>query len=174
MDILIDFLPLFAPCSPEDQSQGDLLHQRRHQDRAGDQEQDHLQAERRDGARPEEDCAVAQGRPAVHLRGDERHQRPLLGHGPEAGRKPGHHLAAALAEGTERVQEDFPKHPQAAVLGGSWRIAVSSCFYKRHRSLSCVISVTSRDWLNGNCLLMCKEQTRPSGASYLSLCREVI
>ena len=60
---------------------------------------------------------MAEGRPAVHLRGDERHQRCLPGHGPEDGRQPGHHLAEALAEGTARVQEDFPQHPQAAVLG---------------------------------------------------------
>lgn len=59
---------------------------------------------------------MAEGRAAVHLRGDERHQRPLPGHGPEDGRKPGHHLSEALAEGTARVQEDFTKHPQAAVL----------------------------------------------------------
>lgn len=102
--------------SSEDQSEGDLLHQRRHQNRAGDQEQDHLQAERRDGEGPEEDGAVAEGRAAVHLRGDERHQRALPGHGPEDGRPPGHHLSEALAEGTARVQEDFPEHPQAAVL----------------------------------------------------------
>lgn len=96
-------LSLLLTSSSEDQSEGDLLHQRRHQDSAGDQEQDHLQAERRDGARPEEDGAVAEGRPAVHLRGDERHQRRLPGHGPEDGRPSGHHLAEALAEGTARV-----------------------------------------------------------------------
>uniref|UniRef100_A0A4W6EWY6 Secreted frizzled-related protein 2 n=1 Tax=Lates calcarifer TaxID=8187 RepID=A0A4W6EWY6_LATCA len=69
----------------------------------GDQEQDHLQAERRDGARPEEAGAVAEGRPAVYLRGDERHQRCLPGHGPEDGRPSDHHLAEALAEGAARV-----------------------------------------------------------------------
>lgn len=59
---------------------------------------------------------MVEGRAAVYLRGDERHQRPLPGHGPEDGRQPGHHLSAALAEGTARVQENFTKHPQAAVL----------------------------------------------------------
>lgn len=59
---------------------------------------------------------MAEGRAAVHLRGDERHQRSVSGHGPKDGRQPGHHLPEALAEGTARVQEDFTKHPQAAVL----------------------------------------------------------
>lgn len=59
---------------------------------------------------------MAEGRAAVHLRGDERHQRSIPGHGSKDGRQPGHHLSAALAEGTARVQEDFTKHPQAAVL----------------------------------------------------------
>lgn len=59
---------------------------------------------------------MAEGRAAVHLRGDERHQRSVPGDGPEDGRQPGHHLPEALAEGTARVQEDLQKHPQAAVL----------------------------------------------------------
>lgn len=94
---------LLHALSPEDQSQGDLLRQWWHQDCAGDQEQDHLQDERCDRAWPEEDSAVAEGWPAVHLWGDERHQRCLPGHGPEDGRQSGHHLAEALAEGTARV-----------------------------------------------------------------------
>lgn len=84
---------------PEDQGKGDLLHERRHQDRARDQEQDHLQAERCDGTRPAQDGALAQGWPAVCVRRDERHQRLLPGHGPEDGWPPGHHLAQALAAG---------------------------------------------------------------------------
>lgn len=119
---------LFASSS-EDQSQGDFLHQWRHQNRARNQEQDHLQAERRDGAGPEEDRAVAEGRAAVHLRGDERHQRSVPGYGPEDGRQPGHHLSEALAEGTTRVQEDFSKHPQAAMLKECRGKSIISLFY---------------------------------------------
>ena len=120
------FTPILGPftcfsphCSFEDQGQRDLLHQRRHQDCARDQKQNYLQAERRDGARPEEDGAVAERRPAVCLRRDERHQRRLPGHGPEAGRQPGHHLSQALAARSAGVQEDLAQHSQAAVLGVS-------------------------------------------------------
>ena len=105
-----------TPRSPEDQGEGDLVHQRRHQDSARDEEQDHLQAERGDGAWPAEDRVVAQGRAAVRVRGDERHQRRLPGDGAEDGRTPGHHLSETLAEGPAGVQKDLPQHPQAAVL----------------------------------------------------------
>lgn len=90
--------------STENQSERDYLHQQRHQNHPGDQEQDHLQAERRVRAGPEEVSAVAQRQPAVHLRGDERYQRALSGHGTEAGRGAGDHLGEAVAEGAERVQ----------------------------------------------------------------------
>lgn len=111
------FFSLPIHSSSEDQGEGDLVHQRRHQDRPGDQEQDHLQAERRDGAGPAAHRAVAPRRPAVRVRRDERHPRRLPGDGPEdGGRTPGHHLAEALAAGSAGVQEDRPQHSQAAVL----------------------------------------------------------
>lgn len=65
--ILSVLFSLLHASSSEDQSQGDLLHKRRHQDRSRNQEQNHLQAERCDRARPQEDGAVAEGWPAVPL-----------------------------------------------------------------------------------------------------------
>lgn len=99
------------PLSSENQSKGDLVHGRRHADRAGEQEQDHLQAARRQRARLAQDGAVAQRRAALRLRRDERHQRRLPGGGTEDGRRTsGGHLAQTLAEGPPRLQEDFAQH----------------------------------------------------------------
>lgn len=102
--------------STENKSEGDNLHQPRYQNHPGDQEQDHLQAERCVRKGPEEIGAVAQRQLAVHLWGDERHQRALSGHGTETGWGVGDHLSEAVAEGAERVQAHLPQHPQAAVL----------------------------------------------------------
>lgn len=57
--------------STENKSEGDNLHQQRYENHPGDQEQDHLQAERGVRKGPEEVSAVAQRQLAVHLRGDE-------------------------------------------------------------------------------------------------------
>lgn len=102
--------------STENKSEGDNLHQQRYQNHPGDQEQDHLQAERRVWKGPEEIGAVAQRQLAVHLRGDEWHQCALSGHGTETGWGAGDHLGEAVAEGAERVQAHLTQYPQAAVL----------------------------------------------------------
>lgn len=60
-------LPII-PLSSKDKSEGDRLHQRRHQDHSRNKEQNHLQAERGDGKGPEEDRALAQRWPSVYLR----------------------------------------------------------------------------------------------------------
>lgn len=102
--------------STENKSEGDNLHQQRYQNHPGDQEQDHLQAERCVWKGPEEIRAVAERQPAVHLRGDEWHQRALSGHGTETRWGAGDHLSEAVAKGAERVQAHLPQHPQVAVL----------------------------------------------------------
>lgn len=108
-------LPII-PLSSKDKSEGDRLHQWRHQDHSRNKEQNHLQAEWGDGKGPEEDRALAQRWPSVYLRRDERYQRTIFGHGTEVGWGVGDHLRQAMAERPASLQEVFTQHSQAAVL----------------------------------------------------------